>query len=612
MHLRMVRFIVACLFLVGYPARLLADAYDPPANYYNSVTSTGATLKTQLTGAMSAGHILRNYGTFRESAAITDRDPANPNNVLLVYNRASVPAVWDGGITWNREHTWPDSLQPQDASNSSTGAIADPHVLRPCNPSINSSRGNKPYGLDNTTGANQHVGSYYYPGDADRGDMARAMFYMDTRWSSQGFGLVETLPSGNQMGDRSSLIAWHYLDVPDEFERRRNQAVYSSAMNPSYYSNNRNAYIDRPWYVWSIYMNQANDSRMTLVGGSVGADASATSLSVNLASVLVGAAVPAAQTVQIDKAGANGTYFGVATAGAATSSINGPYNAYGINQTGNRALQVGLSTTTATAGLRTGSVTIDNLDVTTAGGVGVGGNDGNDVVTVNLNVLDHANPSFAGGSDVNALTYDFGTATLGSAAPAFSFDLFNLSATAGFTAGLDLDAIVGSGATSRLTTTLATFGGGSKLEPGGGRSFTAMLDTSTPGMFSASYTLNFSDENLPGATAAGSLLLTLTGAVSAIANNADFNNDLVVNGRDFLVWQRGLGQTGIAPGDKSTGDADGNGAVDATDLQRWREQFGGAPSTNAAAAVPEPRALGMFVMGVCVLTLRCGRRPRRG
>jgi endonuclease I len=123
---------------------------------------------------MSTGHILKSYGNFRDSAAITDADPNIPGNILLVYNRASVPATWDSGATWNREHTWPDSLQPQNASNGSTGAIADPHMLRPANPSINSSRGNKPYGLDDTTGIYGAVsGGYYYPGDADKGDMPR-------------------------------------------------------------------------------------------------------------------------------------------------------------------------------------------------------------------------------------------------------------------------------------------------------------------------------------------------------------------------------------------------------------------------------------------------------
>lgn len=100
-------------------------------------------------------------------------------------------------------------------------------------------------------------------------------------------------------------------------------------------------------------------------------------------------------------------------------------------------------TSTATAGLKSGTVTIDNLDITTQGGAGKGANDANDAVNVSLSVLDHANPSFSGLADVNAISFDFGTISLGAAAPTFSFNLFNLPATAGFTAGLDLDSISG-------------------------------------------------------------------------------------------------------------------------------------------------------------------------
>ncbi|MCA9310980.1 MAG: hypothetical protein KDA21_07230, partial [Phycisphaerales bacterium] len=137
--------LMSVVSVAGAVAAVHADPYDPPPSYYAGATGTGATLKAQLTAAMSAGHIQRSYGDFRYSAAIHDADPNVPGKVLLCYNRASVNAGWDNGITWNREHVWPQSLQPGDASNSSKGNLGDPHALRPCNPSINSSRGNKPF-----------------------------------------------------------------------------------------------------------------------------------------------------------------------------------------------------------------------------------------------------------------------------------------------------------------------------------------------------------------------------------------------------------------------------------------------------------------------------------
>ena len=97
-----------------------------------------------------------------------------------------------------------------------------------------------------------------------------------------------------------------------------------------------------------------------------------------------------------------------------------------------------LSASTATAGLRSGIVTVDNLDVTAEGGAGRGANDGNDLFNVSLSVLDHANASFAGLSDLNELTIDFGSIFVGSGLLQTSFEIHNLTATAGFTAALDL------------------------------------------------------------------------------------------------------------------------------------------------------------------------------
>ncbi|CAN0355614.1 unnamed protein product, partial [Ectocarpus sp. 4 AP-2014] len=237
-------------------------AAEIPAGYYDSATGTGTTLKSQLATIMSTGHILRSYGNFRDSAAITDRDPNNPNNILLAYNRASVPATWDQGNTWNREHTWPQSRQPGSASNGTTGNLGDPHALRPSNPGVNSNRGNDPFGTASSSGSNGSVGSYYFPGDVDKGDTARQLFYSATRYS--GLTLVNGSPSGNQMGDLAALLDWHYSDAPDEFELNRNDSIYSQALNPSYYTNNRNAFIDRPEFVWSVFVDQQNDTQLTL------------------------------------------------------------------------------------------------------------------------------------------------------------------------------------------------------------------------------------------------------------------------------------------------------------------------------------------------------------
>ncbi|MCA9236984.1 MAG: hypothetical protein KDA44_16025 [Planctomycetales bacterium] len=77
--------------------------------------------------------------------------------------------------------------------------------------------------------------------------------------------------------------------------------------------------------------------------------------------------------------------------------------------------------------------------------------------------------------------------------------------------------------------------------------------------------------------------------VIATGPTADFNGDGAVDGRDFLIWQRGVGQTGQT--DNSLGDANGDGMVDGQDLQAWQGEFSTAAAALApVSAVPEPGA----------------------
>ncbi|MFG0275365.1 MAG: endonuclease [Phycisphaerales bacterium] len=546
------------LALTGMP-QALGDQWSEPAGFYDSVTGTGATLKSSLASRMALGHIQRSYGDFRFSAATFARDPNNSSNILLVYNRASVPATWDSGATWNREHVWPQSLQPGSVSNSSMGNLGDHHALRACNPSINSSRGNKPFGLGGTVGGFGSLGTYYFPGDEDKGDIARSLFYSDTRWGpSLGISLVNGVPGSNQMGDLASHIAWHYLDPPDEFERRRNHTIYSQAENPAYYTNNRNAYIDRPEYIWSVYVDQANDS-MLFVDSPSGDGSSSTTVSVGPA--LVGAPGPIMGSMSLFRIGEDGVYYSVTTSGEAVSDDAGRHNAFPINTGGSATgtLSIGIDTATASIpGLKTGQIVIDNLDVTTGGGVDRGANDGDDIVTVELPVLDHAEASFSGASDVNSVTIDLGAIEHLGGDGNGDVEVFNLEQTLGFTAALDVEIDGGTGDTGVIT-----LGPSSLLSiPAGSMgAFTATLDDATLGSFSATYTLRvFDDQTLVGATEGAALVVTLTGEVVAGLCPSDLNGDTIVDGADLGVL---LGAWGAGP---SPADLNGDGVVDGADL----------------------------------------------
>jgi hypothetical protein len=75
--------------------------------------------------------------------------------------------------------------------------------------------------------------------------------------------------------------------------------------------------------------------------------------------------------------------------------------------------------------------------------------------------------------------------------------------------------------------------------------------------------------------------------------DADFNNDGSVDGKDFLIWQRGFG----VGANNGTGDANGSGTVDAADLAVWSSRFGGpAAVAGTASSIPEPSTAALALM----------------
>ena len=212
------------------------DAISYEGYYEGADGLTGTQLRTFLHQRVNQGFTLRNYGTAREALEFADRDPNNSNNVLTIYDRQSVSGPWNHP-TWEREHVWPQSLLGASASNTVANVASDLHNLRAIIPAVNNSRGNKFFDLTTTTVS-------YFPGHADKGDVARMMLYMDLAYTY--LTLVNTTPQVYQMAKLDVLLRWHLEDPVDDFERNRNEVIFS-------YQSNRNPFIDHPEFVEKIW-----------------------------------------------------------------------------------------------------------------------------------------------------------------------------------------------------------------------------------------------------------------------------------------------------------------------------------------------------------------------
>jgi endonuclease I len=246
-------FILILFFLAGW---LLAD---PPPGYYDGTEGLlGNQLKAELHNIIDQ-HDEYSYNDLRDYILpYTDQDMGNSNNVILLYTGWSRPIdEFGGGVSeWNREHVWAKSHG--DFGNVPPCGT-DAHHIRPTDVSVNSRRGN----LDFDDGGNLYIdgdgntGCYYdndswEPREEVKGDVARMIFYMDVRYEGDSGELdLEMVEAVNtdpdpEHGKMSTLLEWHFLDPPDNWEMRRNDRVFE-------YQENRNPFIDHPEFVSRIW-----------------------------------------------------------------------------------------------------------------------------------------------------------------------------------------------------------------------------------------------------------------------------------------------------------------------------------------------------------------------
>ncbi|SEI83834.1 hypothetical protein SAMN04488127_0586 [Bhargavaea ginsengi] len=231
-----------------------------PDGYYNGTEGLeGEALKAALHDIISEQEVLT-YKQVWDALRLTDEDPDNPDNVILFYSQQSRSKDRNGGQVgdWNREHVWAKS---HGDFGTSMGPGTDIHHLRPTDVQVNSSRSNLDfdYGgnpVNNCSGCLRDGDSFEAP-DEVKGDVARMLFYMATRYEEGDrvdLELNERVNNGSAPyhGKLSVLLEWHEMDPVSEYEQNRNDVIFEI-------QGNRNPFIDNPEWAESIFGNGAEN-----------------------------------------------------------------------------------------------------------------------------------------------------------------------------------------------------------------------------------------------------------------------------------------------------------------------------------------------------------------
>ena len=255
-----------------------------PQDYYQEANGKSSDELKEALHQIISNHVVYPYTSSSTTDTwdilqLSDQDPDNHDNMILLYTGRSQDKGYRDGSgnysqyengngtqnnSWNREHVWPKSHGFPDEDDN---AYTDVHNLKPCDRSVNSSRGTKDYDF----GGSQHSeatdcltdSDSWEPPNSVKGDIARILFYMVVRYDP-GFDhennifdleLVDyTTPNNNDpiFGKLSSLIQWHFDDPVDDFEINRNEIVFG-------FQQNRNPFIDHPNlvnFLWGEYVGE--------------------------------------------------------------------------------------------------------------------------------------------------------------------------------------------------------------------------------------------------------------------------------------------------------------------------------------------------------------------
>lgn len=242
-----------------------------PAGYYDGMVGLkGSALRTALHNRIR-NHTVQSYSFALTAFGTTD---VKPNGKIwdpysdvpggtppYEYNVGQTGQGGSEGLGYNREHSFPQSW-----FNGSSPMYSDLNMLYPTDSYVNGARGNYPFGVVGTpdytslNGSRRgssatpgYAGTVFEPIDAFKGDLARTMFYVATRYLGQDASWPGS-PSHNGSQPyawaEAQYRAWSTSDPVSWKERLRNGAVYT-------FQNNRNPFIDHPEFLVAIYDSNA-------------------------------------------------------------------------------------------------------------------------------------------------------------------------------------------------------------------------------------------------------------------------------------------------------------------------------------------------------------------
>ncbi len=208
-----------------------------PADYYSSAVGfNGTALREHIHTIIETGAEAQSYSTVWNMCEDGDQNPKDASQVWQMYIEEGIAktAHVSGSTGWNREHTWAKS---HGGFGTSDGPGTDGHHLRATDAQENSVRGSRDF-ADEAPG--------YTPPKSARGDVARMIFYMATRWDMTVDDQCKETESAARHGKLSDLLKWHEEDPVDPYEVRRNNVIYG-------YQHNRNPFVDHPELVQYIF-----------------------------------------------------------------------------------------------------------------------------------------------------------------------------------------------------------------------------------------------------------------------------------------------------------------------------------------------------------------------